>query len=69
MAKSVEWLIEVVMGRLANKSHIENSVCTSYRHKEPEHLSPNFVWAVRHARTICHTNSSSLCSGSLCLYK
>jgi len=37
---------------------------TSYRHKEPEHLSPNFVWAVRHAQTFCHTNSSSLCSGS-----
>ena len=39
---------------------------TSYRHKEPEHLSPNFVCAVRHAQTFCHTNSSSLCSGSLC---
>jgi len=23
---------------------------------EPEHSSPNFVWAVRSAQTICHTD-------------
>ena len=38
---------------------------TSYRHLEPENLSPNFVWAVRYAQTICHTKFLSLCSGSI----
>jgi len=49
--------------------HLYSSTCTSYRHKEPEYLSSNFVWVVRHALTFCHTNSSSLCSGSCYRHK
>ena len=33
-----------------------SAATTSYRHKEPEHLSPNFVWAVRYAQTIAIQN-------------
>jgi len=33
----------------------------SYRHIEPEHLSPNFV-SVRFAQTTCHPSFLSLCS-------
>jgi len=33
---------------------------TSYRHIEPEHLSPNFVWAVRYVQITYHTKVLSL---------
>ena len=32
--------------------------------EKPEHLSSNFVWAVRHAQTIWQTEFLSLCLGS-----
>jgi len=34
--------------------------CPSYRHIEPEHLGPNFIWGVGYALIIYHTKGLSL---------
>ncbi|RPB00706.1 hypothetical protein L873DRAFT_1804796 [Choiromyces venosus 120613-1] len=35
---------------------LPDKTCTSSRHAEPEHLSPNLVWALRCAQIICRTD-------------
>ena len=44
------------------------TVCTSYRHKEPEHRDKKYVWQIVCAHLTAHTKFGLKCfSGSLCL--
>jgi len=48
-----------------NKSAGDTVLLPSTCLVELEPFSPNFVWVVRYAHPICHTNYLFLCSGSM----